>query len=174
MGVVATFLFTIGAPSTMKWPVAPESDMVYSTALVRRLVSKIMCACGDVRKLRPRMIAFHAACRVGIANGVVPIICVASFVGIDNSFGISFSIFRDGLERSLDRLDMVTVASSSSPLYSISVYGIPRSTGTQFWVGFKWDSSHVIVLFNILNLLSSLAPNRQACPSCGLVGSCVL
>ena len=121
MGVVATFLFTIGAPSTMKWPVAPESDMAYSIALVRRLVSKIMCACGDVRKLRPRMIAFHAACRVGIANGVVPIICVASFVGIDNSFGISFSIFRDGLERSLDRLDMVTVASSSSSLYSISV-----------------------------------------------------
>ena len=121
MGVVANFLFTIGAPSTMKWPVAPESDMAYSTALVRRLVSKIMCACGDVRKLRLRMIAFHAACRVGIANGVVQRICAASFVGIDNSFGISFGIFRDGLKRSLDRLDMVTVASSSSSLYSISV-----------------------------------------------------
>ena len=41
-GVVATFLFTIGAPSTRKWPVAPESEMAYSTALVRRLVSNII------------------------------------------------------------------------------------------------------------------------------------
>ena len=114
MGVVATFLFTIGAPSTIKWPVAPESDMAYSTALVRRLVSKIMCACGDVRRLRPRIIAFHAACRVGIVNGVVPIICVPSLVGIVICCG--------GLVLSLDRFDMVTVTSSSLSLYSISEY----------------------------------------------------
>ena len=166
MGIVATFLFTIGAPSTIKCPVAPESDMAYSTALVRRLVSKIMCACGDVRKSRPRIIAFDAACRVGIVNGVVPIICVPSFVGIVNSFGI----FCGGLVQSLDRFDMVTVASSLLSLYSISAYGMSRSTGTQFWVGFKWDSSHVNE-FNTLNCLSPLAPTCQACPSCGLVGS---
>ena len=145
--------------------------MAYSTALVRRFVSKIMCACGDVRKLRLRIIAFHAVCRVGIVHGRVLIKCVSFFVGIVTSFSTSFCIVCGGRVHSLDRFDMVTVASSLLLSYSISVFGVANSTGTQFWVGFKWDSSHVNELFNILNCLSPLAPTRQACPLCGLVGS---
>ena len=41
MGFVATFLFTTGASSTKKWPVAPESDIACFTDLVTRFVSNI-------------------------------------------------------------------------------------------------------------------------------------
>ena len=32
IGLSATYKFLTGAPSTRKWPVAPESEMAYSTA----------------------------------------------------------------------------------------------------------------------------------------------
>ena len=41
IGFVALRLFTTGAPSMMKWLVAPESDTAHSTALVTYLLSRL-------------------------------------------------------------------------------------------------------------------------------------
>ena len=81
MGFVAIFLLTIGAPSTKKCPVAPESDMAYSTAFVRRCVLNIMSARGEACRLHSRIIVFHAVCCVGIGIVVAFMGSILSLVG---------------------------------------------------------------------------------------------
>lgn len=51
MGFAATCLFTTGASSTKKWPVAPESDIACFTDLVTRFASNIACALGICMRL---------------------------------------------------------------------------------------------------------------------------
>ena len=84
--LVAIFLLMIGAPSTRKCPVAPESDMAYCTALVTRLVSKTIFACGDSRRLWLWIIAFHASCRVCMENVVSAIFHLYLLLGKDILF----------------------------------------------------------------------------------------
>ena len=88
MGFVAIFLLTMGAPSIRKWPVAPESEMAYSTAFVRRCVSNIMSARGEACKLRSRMIVVHAVRCVGIGIVVAIIGSISSWFGRVISLGM--------------------------------------------------------------------------------------
>ena len=88
MGFVAIFLLTIGAPSTKKCPVAPESDMAYSIAFVRRCVLNIMSARGEACKLQSRTIVVHVVCRVGIAIVVALIGSILSWFGRVISIGM--------------------------------------------------------------------------------------
>ena len=43
-GLSATCKFVTGAPSTRKWPVAPESEMEYSTARLSFSTLAVFCA----------------------------------------------------------------------------------------------------------------------------------
>ena len=45
IGLSATCKFVTGAPSTRKWPVAPESDMAYSIAILSLSVLSIFLPC---------------------------------------------------------------------------------------------------------------------------------
>ena len=50
-GLVDGCLFTTGEPSTMKWPVAPESEMAYFIALHTSGLLKMVAAIGSSCKL---------------------------------------------------------------------------------------------------------------------------
>ena len=51
IGFVAILLFTTCAPSTRKWPVAPESENAHSMLLVTWTLSKMLAASGNSLKL---------------------------------------------------------------------------------------------------------------------------
>ena len=65
-GVVAIRMFITGAPSTRKWPVAPESEIACCTERVTLATSKMVSALGRVLRLSCLMRACHAVWRVGI------------------------------------------------------------------------------------------------------------
>ena len=44
IGLSATCKFVTGAPSTRKWPVAPESEITYSIAILSLSVFGVFCA----------------------------------------------------------------------------------------------------------------------------------
>ena len=60
VGFSVTLLFTTGAPLTRKWPVVPESEMAYFTALVTFDLSKMVAAIGSCCKLFACTSVFHA------------------------------------------------------------------------------------------------------------------
>ena len=60
IGFSAIFFFTIGAPSTKKWPVAPESEMACFTDLVTLAASKMEFAMGRDLRLFTPMSCCHA------------------------------------------------------------------------------------------------------------------
>ena len=59
-GLVAGCLLTTGEPSTKKWPVAPEPEMAYFTALHTFVLSKMVVAIGSCCKLLSCTMVFHA------------------------------------------------------------------------------------------------------------------
>ena len=121
MGVVAIFLLTVGAPSTKKCPVAPESNMAYSIASVRRCVLNIMSARGEACKLRSRMIVVHAVRRVGKMIVVALIGSILSWFGSVISIGMVGKSLSDVIVRLGDWLDIRRVALSSCSLYLLSL-----------------------------------------------------
>ena len=121
MGFVAIFLLTMGAPSIRKWPVAPESEMAYSIALVSRRVSNIMSDCGEACKLRSWMIVVHAVRRVGIVMVVAIIGSISSRFGSVISLGMIVKSSSDVIVRLGDWLDIRKVALSSWSLHMLSL-----------------------------------------------------
>ena len=69
IGCAAICLFMTGAPSTKKWPVAPESEMACLTAQTRRCGLKMVADRGSCCMLFAWTVAVHADLRVAI--GVV-------------------------------------------------------------------------------------------------------
>ena len=115
IGVVASCLLTIGAPATMKWPVAPESAMAYCTACVSCLLLNIVCACGVSRRLYQLIIVFHAVCCMD--NGIGVIIGKVAFLGWPVLYGrlVAFGLMCAGIDK-FDKFDVGTVTPSSYEL----------------------------------------------------------
>ena len=65
-GVVAGCLLTTGEPSTKNWPVAPESEMAYFTALQTFGLSKMVAAIGSSCKLSFCTMVFHVVDLMGM------------------------------------------------------------------------------------------------------------
>ena len=66
IGWSAILLFMTGAPSTRKWPVAPESEMACLTARTRRCGLKMVADRGSCWRLFACTIVVHADLRVAI------------------------------------------------------------------------------------------------------------
>ena len=101
IGWSAILLFMTGAPSTRKWPVAPESEMACLTDRVTRAGSNMVAACGKLLRLLAWIVVSQALALVGIVIGTCGIaaICLAT---LDSS--------------SSDESYVVTVMSLSLPL----------------------------------------------------------
>ena len=69
IGLVAFLLLTTGAPSTRKWPVAPESETAYWMACTTLLVLNAKVLVVEV-KLLAWMYCCHALCLVGSGMGL--------------------------------------------------------------------------------------------------------
>ena len=79
IGLSATCKFLTGAPSTRKWPVAPESEMAYSTA---RLSLSILAAFCDLLEITT-VSSSSSSLFANTANGFLLGKLVGAMVGVD-------------------------------------------------------------------------------------------
>ena len=112
MGRVAICLFTTGAPSMMKWLVAPESETAHSTALVRNFRLKVVS-----RRFSCRLFAcFNAShalvqpCRVLLLGCIFGVLGLGGHTLRATGRSSCFTMLVDFVLT----LDVTTVVSSSS------------------------------------------------------------
>ena len=94
-GFVAGCLFATGEPSTEKWPVAPESEMVYFTAQYTFCLLKLVAAISSSYKSFICMMVFHVFHLVDIEIGGGMIISTMGVIagilisqaGLDGRYG---------------------------------------------------------------------------------------